>query len=433
MAALMVDPEPVVYVGPTVSPDAVRRFLPNANVVDPIQRGALYKDRERGSQVFLILDGTFYQDQAVSPREILDVIADGGLVVGASSMGALRAAECWPAGMIGIGTIYRAFRIGELDSDDEVIVTFASNRGNRHSSVALINVRYALTRARRAGILSPSACREVLQKARATFYSDRQWPQLLSGCSQEDRDRALEFLPRQDLKLVDACRALSRLAIWQRSGARSGHPRSEAGGFVTNQEQREASCEPFAGLDATPTTIRRFAQWQWASGRCHRHLVAVAAASDYPGLAKAIESHRDLAVLVDPAAGVDSRNAIALQITRQTLWSSAMQETSTFAQALWQELAVLGELDAELYRFRTATEAVAQVERRKLEPSPRDHLQARQEIATAHGHRDWQGFVHSLERLPARLQDAIWQYEGQLAAAKCLRHTLFETHSLAST
>jgi hypothetical protein len=97
---------PIVYVGPTLSVEAVQRAYPGCIIRPPIRRGDLYRDRMLRGAVFLILDGVFFQDEAISPREILDVIADGAMVVGASSMGALRAAECWPMGMRGVGSIY---------------------------------------------------------------------------------------------------------------------------------------------------------------------------------------------------------------------------------------------------------------------------------------------------------------------------------------
>jgi hypothetical protein len=105
-----------------------------------------------GGSVFVIIDGVFHQEPAVPPREILDVLEDGALIVGASSMGALRAAECWPAGMRGVGTIYRLYRRGALGSDDEVILIYSSDgSGYQSRSVPLINVRYALSRAFRKG------------------------------------------------------------------------------------------------------------------------------------------------------------------------------------------------------------------------------------------------------------------------------------------
>jgi len=48
----------------------------------------------------------------------------GARVLGASSMGALRASELDIYGMEGIGLIYQAYKSGHLVSDDEVALTF---------------------------------------------------------------------------------------------------------------------------------------------------------------------------------------------------------------------------------------------------------------------------------------------------------------------
>ena len=42
--------------------------------------------------------------------------------MGASSMGALRAAELSQFGMVGIGEVYQAFKLGRLEDDDEVAI-----------------------------------------------------------------------------------------------------------------------------------------------------------------------------------------------------------------------------------------------------------------------------------------------------------------------
>src|SRR5712691_12195122 len=94
---------PIVYVGPTLSASTVKALLPSSDIRPPIARGYLYRDREAGGAVFVILDGVFTQHLAISPREVVDVACDNALVIGASSMGALRAAECWPVGVQGVG------------------------------------------------------------------------------------------------------------------------------------------------------------------------------------------------------------------------------------------------------------------------------------------------------------------------------------------
>ena len=71
-----------------------------------------------------IIDGEFYQSLAVSPKEVLALLESGVAVYGAASMGALRAVELHRYGMIGVGSIFRLFRRGVLDADDEVAVTY---------------------------------------------------------------------------------------------------------------------------------------------------------------------------------------------------------------------------------------------------------------------------------------------------------------------
>ncbi|PID52867.1 MAG: hypothetical protein CSB46_11475 [Micrococcales bacterium] len=48
----------------------------------------------------------------------------GTTVLGSSSMGALRAAECEPFGVVGIGRIYEEFASGRVDADDEVAIVY---------------------------------------------------------------------------------------------------------------------------------------------------------------------------------------------------------------------------------------------------------------------------------------------------------------------
>ena len=148
--------EPIVYLGPSLSRREAQAALPGCCIRPPIRRGNLYRDRILRSSVFVILDGVFFQQEAISPREVIDVVRDGALVVGACSLGAVRAAECWPAGMRGLGSIYRLFRRGILLSDDEVALAFEPGGSYRSFSVPLINVRYALRHAVRKGRLSPA-------------------------------------------------------------------------------------------------------------------------------------------------------------------------------------------------------------------------------------------------------------------------------------
>jgi hypothetical protein len=66
----------VVFTGPSLEHDWVRRALPDAELLPPAARGDLYAARRRGAAVILLIDGVFTHRLAVSPREIVDVLGD---------------------------------------------------------------------------------------------------------------------------------------------------------------------------------------------------------------------------------------------------------------------------------------------------------------------------------------------------------------------
>jgi hypothetical protein len=87
----------------------------------------------RPRQIVLI-DGVFHQSQSVWHKEIGFALMRGVVVIGAASMGALRAAEMHRYGMIGVGKIFEMYRDGEED-DSLVAMTFDpyTNRPLRES------------------------------------------------------------------------------------------------------------------------------------------------------------------------------------------------------------------------------------------------------------------------------------------------------------
>ncbi len=122
----------------------------------PAKRGDLLASAREGATVIGLIDGVFHQESAVAHREILAAIKEGVKVIGASSMGALRAAEMDTLGMVGIGKIYRMYRSGELESDDEVALVFDPESGLALSE-PLINIRCTLKRALDTRVISPAA------------------------------------------------------------------------------------------------------------------------------------------------------------------------------------------------------------------------------------------------------------------------------------
>jgi hypothetical protein len=132
-----------VFAGPSVGPhlqttDGRLRCLP------PVKRGDIEILVERFSPAtILIIDGTFGETHAVSIEECKEAIARGWTLLGAASMGAIRAADLWPIGFIGIGMIYDLLRIGALISDADFAVAMHP-RSHEEQTISMVHVRSCL-------------------------------------------------------------------------------------------------------------------------------------------------------------------------------------------------------------------------------------------------------------------------------------------------
>jgi hypothetical protein len=150
---------------------------------------------------------------AIWHKEILFALESRTAVFGAASMGALRAAELADFGMHGIGRVFAAYRRGTLTDDDEVAVAhLPADHGFAPVSTAMVELRFGLARARRAGILDARAHDRLLALAKSRFYRERTWHQLLTDAPHR---RLAVWLPRArnlDIKAADARALLRHLA-----------------------------------------------------------------------------------------------------------------------------------------------------------------------------------------------------------------------------
>ena len=210
----------LVYVGPTLPADEVRAALPAATVLPPAAVGDILRaTRQRGVGRIAIVDGYFERMAAVWHKEILVALERGIAVYGAASMGALRAAELAPFGMIGVGAIYRDFARGTLVRDDEVAVAHLPvEHGYRAVSDALVNLRYGVAAAAKAGVIDAALADRLVALAAARFYRERSWTQLITDAREARlparsarRLDALATWPKPDRKADDARMLLRRL------------------------------------------------------------------------------------------------------------------------------------------------------------------------------------------------------------------------------
>ena len=153
----------VVFLGPSLPLTEAKRLLPGASFLPPARQGDVWRALELRPRVLALIDGVFESAPSVWHRELLDALAAGVQVLGASSMGALRAAELQGLGMIGVGAIFEGYRSGALIDDAEVALLHAdAAHGHRALTVPLVDVRHAAALAQKGRTLSPAQARQLV-------------------------------------------------------------------------------------------------------------------------------------------------------------------------------------------------------------------------------------------------------------------------------
>lgn len=167
--------EHVVFLGPSLSLADARLIHPEAIILPPASMGdVLGAVRRYRPHAVGLVDGTFLSTMSVFHKELLYAIDQGSWMLGASSMGALRAAETDRYGVIGVGGIYKALAAGDIEDDDEVALTHADAEGNyRALSDAMVTIRAAIAGAQDAGIIDPDQAQELIRRSKARWFPDR--------------------------------------------------------------------------------------------------------------------------------------------------------------------------------------------------------------------------------------------------------------------
>lgn len=225
--------KPFVFIGPSLALDQAKEYL-DATFLPPVKYGDVYRIVQLYQpQVIGIVDGYFNQVPAVWHKEILWAINQGVSVYGASSMGALRAAELEAVGMIGCGRIFQAYQKSVLppyldevfEDDDEVAVTHApAEMGYTALSEAMINIRITLARAHQLQIIDLQTRNFLITIAKKLFYPQRRYSHILDfaqqqGMAEPEVKRISHWIAdnRMDQKKADAISLLEHI---------NGHPQT---------------------------------------------------------------------------------------------------------------------------------------------------------------------------------------------------------------
>lgn len=202
----------MVFLGPSLPGTAARQILPWAVYRPPARRGDLDAvDPASFDEVFLI-DGVMVYEHPPSPSEVYRLVERGVRVVGAASLGALRAVELRTHGVEGVGWVFEEFRSGRVTADDELVARLDPRTG-RPVTMFLINLRYAATCLANAGALPADEAGRFLAAMAALHFEARTLAEIqrlasMAGIARKTLDQLLDA--RFDVKAIDTALALAR-------------------------------------------------------------------------------------------------------------------------------------------------------------------------------------------------------------------------------
>ena len=105
-------PALIAFIGPSLTATAARAAAGRVRLElrGPARQGDIWRALDEQPAAIALIDGVFESVPAVWHHELRAALASGVPVFGAASMGALRAAELWRQGMLGIGRIFEWYR-----------------------------------------------------------------------------------------------------------------------------------------------------------------------------------------------------------------------------------------------------------------------------------------------------------------------------------
>jgi TfuA protein len=212
--------KPIVYLGPTLNREEASKIL-DADYRDPAKKGDFLRLSLTSDEKKYVgfVDGVFLHDYPPSPIEVYHLATRKNIeLIGASSLGALRAVELEKFGMKGIGRIFLLFKKGILNADDEVAVTFVRDK-NILQSEALIDIRFNLFLAYKKGIITKQTKKRFVKIAKNIYFPFRNYDDIIKLTQEQfpsihdelENFRDYILKNRDSLKARDAIKLLKYL------------------------------------------------------------------------------------------------------------------------------------------------------------------------------------------------------------------------------
>ena len=167
-------PMKALFAGPSLYGDIVAGRIAAAPEIvcrGPAAQGDLAAAVLDGATAIGLVDGRYEDVAAPWHKEILFALSEGVAVYGGGSLGALRAVECAPFGMIGVGEIFARYMSGDLVDDSAVAQLHApAELDYMPLTEALVNVEATIRRLAARGIVDAALAAALAASARALFF-----------------------------------------------------------------------------------------------------------------------------------------------------------------------------------------------------------------------------------------------------------------------
>jgi hypothetical protein len=212
----------LVFLGPTLRLAEAERVLDAIYLQPAAQGDILLAAHAFRPRAMVLIDGQFEDRPAVRHKEILWAMAQGIVVIGAASMGALRAAELREFGMIGVGLIYRWYRRWQLAPDDAVaVLSGPPELGFPPLTHALVDLQRAFASLTRRNVVTAGERDLLTTIARNMNFRERRFEAIIreAGCREERfKELRKEMVGQKRLDALLALRSARALVMQENAG-----------------------------------------------------------------------------------------------------------------------------------------------------------------------------------------------------------------------
>lgn len=162
-----------------------------------MSHGSFFASEIESGDVAVVVDGLYHHGLGPRHKEYLYALDRGVTVIGAASIGALRALELGAYGMRGFGVVHQLYRAGVFDGDDAVAVAHEADAPYASLSVPLANLYTAAQAARAAGVLETGGVDDVVSALRCEYYPTRTHARVIHVLRHTGRPRMARWYERQ--------------------------------------------------------------------------------------------------------------------------------------------------------------------------------------------------------------------------------------------